>query len=182
MELTKELSNERGFKLDEIGFNQEFKKHQEKSRLSAEKRFASGLADHSIGTTKLHTATHLLHQSLRKVLGSHVQQKGSNITPERLRFDFNFNRKLTDEEKKKIEDLVNEKIQQGLEVKKQERETNQSLVRRFTKRLKQSGILMSARKGNFYKPDTSAQMKKKAALRRIEKKEEYERALKLGEK
>jgi alanyl-tRNA synthetase len=120
IELTKELADERGFKIDEVGFDEEFKKHQEKSRLGTEKRFSSGLSDHSVDTTRLHTATHLLHQSLRKVLGSHVQQKGSNITPERLRFDFSHDKKLTDVELKKVEYLVNEQIKKKIEVKREE--------------------------------------------------------------
>ena len=120
IELTKELADERGFKIDKVGFDEEFKKHQEKSRLGTEKRFSSGLSDHSVDTTRLHTATHLLHQSLRKVLGKHIQQKGSNITPERLRFDFSHDKKLTDIELKKVESLVNEQIKKGIEVKREE--------------------------------------------------------------
>ena len=120
IELTKELADERGFKIDKVGFDEEFKKHQEKSRLGTEKRFSSGLSDHSVDTTRLHTATHLLHQSLRKVLGKHIQQKGSNITPERLRFDFSHDKKLTDVELKKVESLVNEQIKKEIEIKREE--------------------------------------------------------------
>jgi len=120
IELTKELANEKGFKIDEKTFKIEFKKHQEKSRLGTEKKFASGLADHSINTTKLHTATHLLHQALRNVLGDKVQQKGSNITPERLRFDFSYDNKMTDEQIKKVESIVNEQIKKSIEVKREE--------------------------------------------------------------
>ncbi|MCF7799035.1 alanine--tRNA ligase [Candidatus Woesearchaeota archaeon] len=97
-------------------FTEEFKKHQELSRIGAEKKFKGGLADDSETTTRLHTATHLLNQALREVLGEAVKQKGSNITSERLRFDFNFDRKLSDEEKEKITILVNKKIQEKLPV------------------------------------------------------------------
>jgi alanyl-tRNA synthetase len=101
-------------------FEKEFKKHQEISRIGAEKKFKGGLIDASEQTIKLHTATHLLNEALRRVLGKEVVQKGSNITPERLRFDFNFNRKLTDDELKKVENLVNEKIKEGLPVEREE--------------------------------------------------------------
>lgn len=99
-------------------FNKLFKEHQELSRQGAEKRFKGGLADHSDMSKKLHTATHLLNEALRKVLSSDIRQKGSNITSERLRFDFNFSRKLTDEEKKQVEDLVNEQIKKELPITK----------------------------------------------------------------
>jgi len=121
IEMTVELAKERGLKVDVNGFREEYKKHQEISRRGAEKRFKGGLADHSIETTRLHTATHLLGQALREVLGrKDIVQKGSNITPERLRFDFNFNRKLTDEELKKVEDWVNARIKEGLPVYRKE--------------------------------------------------------------
>lgn len=97
-------------------FEKEFENHQKLSRIGAEKKFKGGLADDSVATTKLHTATHLLNEALRKVLGETVKQKGSNITAERLRFDFNFERKLTDEEKKAVEDLVNEQIKSGITI------------------------------------------------------------------
>ena len=90
--------------------------------------FKSGLADNSEQTTKLHTATHLLNQALRQVLGEEVKQKGSNITPERLRFDFNFQRKLTTEEIKQIQDLVNEKIKEHLEVERKEEKYSQAIA------------------------------------------------------
>jgi len=96
--------------VDMEGFQERFKKHQATSQAGAEQRFKGGLADNSEETAKLHTATHLMHAALRKVLGNDVAQKGSNITAERLRFDFSFGRKMTDEEKKEVERLVNEAI------------------------------------------------------------------------
>lgn len=101
-------------------FEEDFEKHQELSRTGAEKKFAGGLADHSEEVTKLHTATHLLHQALRDVLGNHVEQKGSNITAERLRFDFIHPEKMTEDEKQKVENIVNEKIKAALPVSFQE--------------------------------------------------------------
>ena len=100
IEMTVELGKENGIDVDEKGFNEEFKKHQELSRSKAEKKFKGGLIDISDQTVKLHTATHLLNEALRKVLKKDIVQRGSNITPERLRFDFNFDRKLTDKELK----------------------------------------------------------------------------------
>ena len=110
IELTVELAGENGLTVDQKGFDERFKAHQEKSHAGAEQRFKGGLADHTEETTKLHTATHLLQAALRKVLGPEVNQKGSNITAERLRFDFSFPRKMTDEEKVATEKLVNEYI------------------------------------------------------------------------
>ncbi|MEM4702963.1 MAG: alanine--tRNA ligase [Candidatus Pacearchaeota archaeon] len=118
-EMTKELAQERGLKIDEQEFKKELEKHQELSRQATKGKFKSGLADSSESTTRLHTATHLLNQALREILGKQIQQCGSNITEERLRFDFNFPRKLTREELNRVEDLVNKKISQGLEVKKE---------------------------------------------------------------
>lgn len=110
VEITCEMAAEKGIEVDVDGFQERFRKHQENSHAGAEQRFKGGLADHSEQTAKLHTATHLLHAALRKVLGPEVAQKGSNITAERLRFDFSFGRKMTDEEKAEVERLVNEYI------------------------------------------------------------------------
>ena len=111
IEMTIELAAEKGLKVDEADFAERFKKHQELSHQGADQKFKGGLADHSEQTAKLHTATHLLHAALRKVLGDEVAQKGSNITAERLRFDFSFGRKVTPEELQQVEALVNEAIQ-----------------------------------------------------------------------
>ena len=111
IEITTEMAAERGLTVDKAGFDEHFKKHQETSHAGAEQRFKGGLADHSAQTARLHTATHLLHAALRKVLGDEVAQKGSNITAERLRFDFSFGRKVTKEELKQVEDIVNANIQ-----------------------------------------------------------------------
>ena len=110
IEMTIELAKEKGLSVDQDDFAQRFKQHQATSQAGAEQRFKGGLADHSEETTKLHTATHLLHAALRKVLGDEVHQKGSNITAERLRFDFSFGRKMTQEELAEVERLVNEAI------------------------------------------------------------------------
>ncbi len=116
IELTVELAKEHGFEVDTAGFDEAFQKHQEISRAGAEQQFKGGLADHSDLTTALHTATHLLHKALRTVLGEHVGQKGSNITPERLRFDFTHEAPMTDEELKRVEDMVNDAIRRDLTV------------------------------------------------------------------
>ncbi|MDX9893027.1 MAG: alanine--tRNA ligase [Patescibacteria group bacterium] len=120
LEMTKELAAEKGITVDETGFNQEFSKHQALSRAGAEQKFKGGLADHSTEATKFHTATHLLLASLRKILGDHIYQKGSNITAQRLRFDFSHPDKLTSEQIKQVEDLVNEQITNKLPVTTQE--------------------------------------------------------------
>jgi len=126
IEMTQELAKEKKLKVNLKEFESEQKKHQNISRTATKGKFSSGLADNSEQTTKLHTATHLLHAALREVLGTEVQQKGSNITPERLRFDFMFNRKLTEQEIKKIENIINEKINESLEVTKQEMSPEQA--------------------------------------------------------
>lgn len=110
LEMTIELAQERMLTVDEAGFATAFEEHQAKSRAGAEQKFSGGLADHSAETTKLHTATHLLNAALRQVLGDHISQKGSNITAERLRFDFNHDEKMTPEQKQEVERLVNEAI------------------------------------------------------------------------
>ena len=110
VEMTCELAKDAGLTVDMEGFKECFKKHQATSQAGAEQRFKGGLADHSAQSARLHTATHLLHAALRKVLGDEVAQKGSNITAERLRFDFSFGRKMTKEEIAEVERLVNEAI------------------------------------------------------------------------
>lgn len=120
IELTEELAKENGMTVDVDGFHEEEKKHQEESRTLSAGAFKSGLGDHSEISTKYHTATHLLHQALALVLGDEVAQKGSNITPERMRFDFSFSRAMTKEEVQKVEDIVNEQIKLDLPVKCEE--------------------------------------------------------------
>ena len=128
LELTDELAMIKGLLVDHHSFREEFEKHQELSRTSSSGIFKSGLADNSDVVKKLHTATHMLNEALRIILkDNNIKQKGSNITPERLRFDFNFPRKLTDEEIKKIEDLMNKKIQENLKVKREEIPFNQAI-------------------------------------------------------
>ena len=116
LELTKELAKEKNLTVDEEGYKEAFKNHQEKSKAQNDKVFKGGLADDSIQTTRLHTAVHLLGAALRKIVDPNIMQKGSNITSERLRFDFNCDHKLTEEEKQKIEDFVNKAIADDIEV------------------------------------------------------------------
>ena len=115
-EVTEELAVENGMKIDKEGFDKLFKEHQEKSRAGSEQKFKGGLASTGEMETKYHTATHLLNAALKQVLGSHVHQRGSNITAERMRFDFSHPAKMTDEEKQKTEDLVNEWIKEAIPV------------------------------------------------------------------
>jgi|SRR3989339_66060 len=115
-ELTEELAREKGQQVDQKVFEGEFKKHQDLSRAGSEQKFTGGLADHSVETTRLHTATHLLDQALRTVLGDHVFQRGSNITAERLRFDFSHPEKVTLEQQQKVEAWVNDVIRRDLPV------------------------------------------------------------------
>jgi len=116
IELTKELAKEKGIKIDEGDFNRKFKKHQELSRTASAGMFKGGLADAGEETTRLHTVAHLMLAGLRKILGDHVIQKGSNITAERLRFDFSHPEKMTEEQKKQVENFVNEAIQKNIPV------------------------------------------------------------------
>ena len=120
IELTLELAKERGLTVDEKGFYEKFKAHQELSRTASAGKFKGGLAGNSEIETKYHTATHLLNAALKVVINKDVHQKGSNITDERMRFDFSCDHKLTDEEKKATEDLVNKWIEEGLPVTKKE--------------------------------------------------------------
>jgi len=116
LELTEEILLEHGQKIDHEAFDREFKKHQELSRTASAGAFKGGLADDSAETTRLHTATHLLHRALKNVLGDHVEQKGSNITPQRLRFDFSHPEKMTPEQIQEVERQVNEAIEKDLPV------------------------------------------------------------------
>jgi alanyl-tRNA synthetase len=120
LEMTQELALEQGISVDEEMFKEEYEKHQKLSRTASSGKFKGGLADNSPETTKLHTATHLLAEALRRVLGQEVKQRGSNITIERLRFDFTFDRKLTKEEIGKVEDEVNRVIDSAIEVRREE--------------------------------------------------------------
>lgn len=119
-EITADLAQEKGYKIDLTEFDKLFKEHQEKSRLGSEQKFKGGLAEQNEITTAYHTATHLLHQALRNVLGDHVKQSGSNITTERLRFDFSHPEKMTAEQIKQVEDIVNEQIKRDLTVVSEE--------------------------------------------------------------
>ena len=118
--MTIEMATERGYTVDKNGFDEAFKEHQELARSTSAGAFKGGLADDSVWTTRLHTANHILLAGLRKLFGTQVEQKGSNITSERLRFDFNFERKLTDEEVKELEDYVNNVIKKAIPVERLE--------------------------------------------------------------
>lgn len=120
VELTLELAKEKGMNVDLDNFNKKLVEHQKLSQTASAGMFKGGLADHEPATVKLHTAHHLLLAALQELFGKQVKQRGSNINQERLRIDFSFDRKITDEEKKKLEDMVNEKIGQGLAVEKRE--------------------------------------------------------------
>ncbi|MEO5928203.1 MAG: alanine--tRNA ligase [Patescibacteria group bacterium] len=129
LELTEEILKEKGMSVDREIFAAEFKKHQDLSRTASAGAFKGGLADHSVETTRLHTATHLLHQALRTVLGDHVVQKGSNITAERLRFDFPNPEKMTPEQIKQTEDIVNDAIKRDLPIHFEELTTDEAKAR-----------------------------------------------------
>ncbi|MHA1970291.1 MAG: alanine--tRNA ligase [Candidatus Thorarchaeota archaeon] len=116
LEMTRDLAEERGIAIDMEQFTKQFEEHREKSRTATQGKFKGGLADHSEEITKLHTATHLLQTALRKVLGNEVTQNGSNITDERLRFDFTFSRKLTPDEVEQVEEMINDVIAQDIAV------------------------------------------------------------------
>ncbi|AKM83015.1 MAG: alanyl-tRNA synthetase AlaRS, alanyl-tRNA synthetase [Candidatus Woesebacteria bacterium GW2011_GWF1_31_35] len=126
IELTIELFEEKGQKVDMKEFKKEFEKHKEMSRSTSVGMFKGGLADHNEETTKLHTATHVLHASLREILGNGVTQKGSHITSERLRFDFSYPEKLTDEELEKVEELMNKQINSSLPISFSEMSLNEA--------------------------------------------------------
>lgn len=127
IEMTQELAAEKKLIVDSVGFQKEFAHHQKLSRIGAEKKFKGGLSEASVETTKLHTATHLLNEALRNMISKNIHQKGSNITAERLRFDFNFDRKLAEEEIKKVETEVNRIIKLKLNVKREELPLQQAL-------------------------------------------------------
>ena len=126
-EETEELAKENGMKIDKEGFEKLFKEHQEKSRTGAEQKFKGGLASTGEMETKYHTATHLLNAALKQVLGSHVHQRGSNITAERMRFDFSHPAKMTAEEKQATEDLVNEWIKEAIPVEHLEMQKDEAI-------------------------------------------------------
>jgi alanyl-tRNA synthetase len=115
LEFTEELAAEQGLAVDRAGYEEAFKKHQETSK-QGDATFKGGLADHTVATTRLHTATHLLHKALQTILGPHATQKGSNITPERLRFDFSHPEKMTPEQVQQVEDIVNAQIKRNLPI------------------------------------------------------------------
>ncbi|MBT7161780.1 MAG: alanine--tRNA ligase [Victivallales bacterium] len=126
VELTVEMAAERGFTVDEKGFEKAYKKHQEKSRAGASQKFKGGLADNSDVTARLHTATHLMHKALRQLLGDHVGQAGSNITADRLRFDFTHGEKVTRDVLDQVEAIVNEQIAKDMPVTVEEMSVEQA--------------------------------------------------------
>ncbi len=127
-EMTEELAKEEGLEVDMKNYQKLFEEHQAKSRMGSEAKFKGGLASTGEMEVKYHTATHLLNAALKKVLGDHVHQKGSNITAERLRFDFSHGAKMTDGEKKKVEDLVNEYIKQDIKVERLEMKKDEAIA------------------------------------------------------
>lgn len=127
IELTIELANEKNIKVDKEGFEKKFKEHQELSRTNAKGMFKGGLAGNSEIETRYHTATHLLNAALKVVVSKDIHQKGSNITDERMRFDFNLDHKLTDEEKEQVENLVNKWINDELPVRKKEMKKTEAI-------------------------------------------------------
>ena len=131
LELTEELAAEAGLSVDKKGFDEAFAEHKEKSRVLAAGQFKGGLESHSVMATRYHTATHLLNAALKIVCSPDIQQKGSNINEERLRFDFNFSRKLTDEEVKAVEDLVNEQIKKNTAVVMKEMSLDEARAQHF---------------------------------------------------
>ena len=132
VEITGEMAREKGLKVDVNGYEAAYAEHQAKSRAGSEQKFACGLADHKEETTNLHTATHLLHAALKKVCSPDIEQKGSNITEERLRFDFNFARKLTPEEVAEVEKLINEQIALDIPVVMKEMSLEEAKAQGFT--------------------------------------------------
>ena len=132
VEITGEMAREKGLTVDVKGYEAAYAEHQAKSRAGSEQKFACGLADHKEETTNLHTATHLLHAALKKVCSPDIEQKGSNITEERLRFDFNFARKLTPEEVEQVEKLINEQIAADLPVVMKEMTLDEAKTQGFT--------------------------------------------------
>ena len=128
LELTEELAKEKQIEVDVEGFKEKFKAHQELSRTASAGKFKGGLAGNSEVETKYHTATHLLNAALKVVVDKNIHQRGSNITDERMRFDFNCDHKLTDEEKEKVENLVNQWILEGLDVVVEEMDKNEAIA------------------------------------------------------
>jgi alanyl-tRNA synthetase len=120
LEVIKDLGKEKKIKIDDRGFNKEYEEHQKLSRVGAEKKFRGGLGEISEMTTRLHTATHLLNEALRRLIDKNIHQRGSNITEERLRFDFNCNQKLTPEQLKAVEQEVNKAIKKAMPVERHE--------------------------------------------------------------